>query len=577
MKFLITSILLISFSTIQSQVLFENQAESLGAGYPYGLIDLGAGISFFDFNGDGLDDITLAGSNEYDFKFLKNIGGSFQLENLGINNTDYHIKQVIWVDYDNDGDNDFFAASFHDISRLYRNEGNGTFTDVTLAAGFSGVVYEIYGASWGDYNNDGYLDVFLSVRDDVIPNLLYKNNGDGTFANVTIEAGLETVGYMSFCAVFFDYNNDGFQDIFVANDKYDFENLFYKNNGDGTFENVSEVSGTGILMDAMSATIGDYNNDGWLDLYITNSFPGPVGEVQGNVFFKNNGDETFTNIADLNGTLFDNDSWGSIFVDSDNDSDLDLYVSGQEDGSAGLPSAFYENDGTGMFTIPTDCGLQDDTRESYSNAMGDIDNDGYPEMIVMNNNHENLFLWKNLTPHDNNWLKVKLQGVISNRMGIGSWIEISSGGKVQYNYTLCGEGYLSQNSAYEFFGLADDVIVDYVKVTWLSGTVDYLENVSINQELTILEGSSPPLSIDDEVVESIFQIYPNPAKNTIIVQQQTDYNLEVSFYDLSGKRVISTTISEKINPIRIDHLSAGLYLVTIVSDSNSTIKKVVVN
>ena len=571
---IISLVFILMSSAINSQVLFENQAEALGAGYPYGFIDLGAGISFYDYNNDGWDDITIAGSNEFDFKFLKNLGGSYQLENLGIDNNDYHTKQVIWVDFDNDGDNDFFSASFHDISRLYRNEGNGTFTDITIAAGFPGVNYEVYGASWGDYNNDGFLDVFLSVRDDIIPNLLYKNNGDGTFSNVTIEAGLETIGYMSFCSVFFDFNNDGFQDIFVANDKYDFENLLYKNNGDGTFDNVSGPSGTGIVMDAMSATIGDYNNDGWMDLYVTNSFPGPIGEVQGNVFFKNNGDGTFTNIAASTGTNFDSFGWGAVFLDADNDSRSDLYVSGSDDGTNGLSSAFYYNNGSGTFTIPSNIGFEEDTRESYSNAIGDVDNDGYPEIIVLNNNYENSFLWKNLTPHDNNWLKVKLQGVQSNRMGVGSLIEISSGGEIQYNYTLCGEGYLGQNSAFEFFGLGNNTIVDYVKVTWLSGSIDYLENVSINQELTIVEGSSP-LSINDHET-MVFRIYPNPTTKVLFVEKNNSDEATIFIYTITGKKVYSHYFRNQVVELPLDELSSGTYIVKIISEKNSTEEKLII-
>jgi hypothetical protein len=568
-------LLILSSSLLHAQILFENQAESRGAGYPYGDLVYGAGISFFDYNGDGLDDITLAGSNEFEFKFLKNIGGSFQLENLGIDNNDYHTKQVIWVDFDNDGDSDFFSASNHDISRLYRNEGNDIFTDVTLASGFPGVAYKVFGASWGDYNNDGHLDVFLSIRDDQFPNLLYKNNGDGTFTNVTIESGLETTGYYSFCAAFFDYNNDGFQDIVVANDKYDFTNLLYKNNGNGTFDNVSGVSGTGIEMDAMSTTIGDYDGDGWLDIYITNSFPAPPGEVEGNVFFRNNTDGTFSNVAVATGTQFNSNGWGAVFLDADNDANLDLYVSGEGDGTNGLlPSAFYKNNGDGTFSIPTNAGFEDDIKYSYSNAIGDVDNDGYPEIIVMNNNYENIFLWKNNTPQNGNWLKVKLEGVSSNRMGVGSWIELSAGGNVTYNYTLCGEGYLSQNSAYEFFGLGSNNIVDYVKVTWLSGAVDYIENININQAITIVEGSSP-LSIEEDYF-NLGQIYPNPAGDVIVLKQKYPENANVSFYDMAGRQIMSTTVSEEINPIYIHELSSGCYLVTIETEEKLVTKKIVI-
>ncbi len=123
-------------------------------------------------------------------------------------------------------------------------------------------------------------------------------------------------------------------------------------------------------------------------------------------------------------------------------------------------------------------GFENDTAQSFSNAIGDINNDGYPDIAVLNYEPHNIFLWKNITNQNNNWLKVKLEGIDSNRQGIGSWIEISTNGNKQYNYTLCGEGFLGQNSAYEFFGLGSASSVDYIKVTWLSGQVDVIENPS---------------------------------------------------------------------------------------------------
>ncbi|MCP4801292.1 MAG: VCBS repeat-containing protein, partial [Bacteroidetes bacterium] len=174
----------------------------------------------------------------------------------------------------------------------------------------------------------------------------YRNNGDATFTDVSSSAGISNLNHLSLCASFFDFNNDGWQDIYIANDRFTTSNILYKNNGNGTFTDVSSSSGSGITMDAMSTTIGDYNSDGFLDIYITNT-------SSGNYFLENNGDETFTNIASSNGTLFQSISWGAVFLDADNDSDLDLYVSGMRDGTSGqLPSAFYQND-NGVFTIPS--------------------------------------------------------------------------------------------------------------------------------------------------------------------------------------------------------------------------------
>ena len=483
---------LLCFSFSKAQTFFENQSAELGANIVFEGNILGAGISFYDYNGDGLDDITLASSTNNNHVFLKNEGGFFSEDNLPISSGGEQAKQVNWVDFDNDGDADFFASSDQSKCRLFRNDGEGVYTDISESSGIPQEIQDFFGASWGDYNNDGFLDVFLSVRDPLQEdyNLLYRNNGDETFTDVTIEAGLDLTGFLSFCSAFFDYNNDGFQDIYIANDKNFTPNLLYHNNGDGTFDSVGEVTGTNLFMGAMSTTIDDYNHDGWLDIYVTNFFPpGDENAVTGNAFLHNNGDGTFTNIAVDNGTRFDSIGWGAVFLDADNDTDHDLYVSGNiSEQSAFLEAAFYDNQGDGNFIIPSTAGFEGDDGSSYSNAIGDVDNDGYPEIIVMNSGFEEIHLWKNETPQTNNWLKVKLEGTESNRMGIGSWIRILAGGQEQYHYTLNGEGFLSQNSAYEFFGLGDASTVDLIEVTWLSGQVDVFENIQANAAITIVEG-----------------------------------------------------------------------------------------
>ncbi len=555
---------------VTAQIDFVNQATALGVEMTAGDLEYGSGISFCDFNSDGWDDISIATSsgNQSEF-YLNEQDGTFTRQNFTLTDNNVQGRQIIWADYDNDGDKDLFIISNLNGNHLYNNNGSLVFTDVTAAAGLPTTNIESWGASFGDINNDGYLDIFISNRDESFmqPNLLFLNNQDGTFTDISVSAGIHTTSHLSFCCAFFDYNNDGWQDIYVANDKDFNENFLYHNNGDNTFTNVAHSAGVDIAIDAMSTTIGDYNNDGWFDIYVTNT---PIG---GNAFFRNNGDNTFTNVTEVTGTDFHSFAWGAVFLDADNDMDQDLYVSSSMDGSVPvLPSAqFYTNAGNGTFSTP-DTGFVNDDRISHSNAIGDVDNDGYPEIIVSNSNNENVFIWKNQTPQDNNWLKLNLEGVVSNKDGIGSRIEISVNGEKQYRYTLCGEGYISQNSNSEFFGLGTNTEVDYVKVTWLSGVIDYIENVDGNQQITIVEGSNP-LSISE--VETSPKLFVKNPVSEYLEGYSSGRIYEIRLYGILGDLVKKSKINTNSFKIAVGDLKPGIYFLEVYDEKNRYFKRLI--
>ena len=298
----------------------------------------------------------------------------------------------------------------------------------------------------------------------------------------------------------------------------------------------------------------------------------------GNYHLKNNGDGTFTNVAESAGTAFYSVGWGAVFLDADNDADLDLYVSSSETGlvAGRLTAAFYENQGDDTYLIPNGIGFADDARISYCNAIGDIDNDGFPDIIVMNDT-ENNFLWENTTINSNNWLKVKLQGVTSNRDGIGSKIEVLANGKKQYRYTLNGEGYLSQNSNTEFFGLKDATTIESIKITWLSGTVDVLTNVSVNQSITIVEGENV-LSTDDFKATN-FSVYPNPSNTVFNIELASSIssNTLLEVFDVFGRKINTKKLISKNTSIGLHGFAKGVYFFKVISDNKSSIKKVVYN
>lgn len=546
-----------------SQINFQDEAYSLGLGITCGSSFLGSGLSLVDYDNDGFDDITLATENGQDIRFFKNINGSFIEQTLNIPSFNSQTKSVTWVDTDNDGDKDLFVTSDTSGNRLYENTGNLIFIDVTATSGIATSNMFSYGASWGDIDNDGLLDVFICNRSETLPNKLYKNAGNNTFTDVSTTAGISSSGNFSFCAAFFDYNNDGLQDIYIANDKYNYANIMYRNNGNGTFTDESEYSQTGISIDAMTTTIGDFNNDGWFDIYVTNT-------LGGNALFKNNGDGSFSNITASSGTSYNSVGWGTVFLDAENDEDLDMYVSGSLDGSIpGLVSAaFYENLGNETFSIPTTAGFAGDNRESYSNAVGDINNDGLVDIVVNNGGDGDVFIWKNQSITTNNWIKVNLEGVLSNRDGVGSVIEISTNGNKQYRYTHCGEGYMSQNSSTESFGIGSATVVDYIKVTWLSGTIDILNNVSANQTIDVIEGTT--LSVNENNFNQTHLLI-NPVNNYITVNSNSTI-LKQELYTVLGQKLIT---QKNASSIDVSKFPSGNYFLHIKTTVGSSTLKVI--
>lgn len=580
-------ILFLIFSNLSNaQLAFEDVATQVGVNYSYGDSEYGGGVSFADFNNDGWDDITYATEDGAQIYFFENNNGVFNLVTLnGISNT-YKTKQVIWIDYDNDGDKDLFVTAIEGVNEFYRNDGGMNFTNISSTIGFFQTDLFTYGTSFGDIDNDGDLDAFISNRTSTEQNqrnYLYRND-EGTFVDITQSSGIPIEdeegnenSQLSFCTMFFDYNKDGFQDIYLANDKTDNINRLYKNLGNGTFEDVSVASGSGIAVNAMTTTLGDYNNDGWFDIYITNTQSSQAGN--GNVLLKNNGDGTFTNVAEETGTTFNSLAWGAVFLDADNDTLLDLYVSGGYDGSIGsfLSAAFYHQQNDETFVIPQNIGFENDTRKSFSNAIGDINNDGKPDIIVCNDT-ENNFLWENKTTNTNNWLKVKLEGVTTNRDGIGNTIEIFINGRSQYRYTLAGEGYISQNSYHEFFGLGEATEVDYLKVTWTgTNTEDIIYDVNANQSITIKEGNGV-LTSDDIQTNTLLSLYPNPSNDGVFklsVNNNKSNTLKV--YDLAGRLIFKIKNLKDKDEFSLNHCKKGIYLAKVSSGQKSSTIKLVLN
>ncbi len=480
---------------------YINVANDLGISHSFDSNTSGSGVSFVDFDGDGLDDITL-GTNDNDvIHFYHNKGSHFERMDLGINLQE-NTKSLLWVDYDNDGDNDLYIAGYKSPNKLYQNQGNLNMIDVTVASGFSITdSLNTYGAVWGDYDRDGWLDVYYSERinsatDGSNRNRLFKNMADGTFSEVSETANVLDENRLPFCSAFVDMDNDKWPDIYIANDKK-WRNTLLQNNGDGTYSDISESSGGGIEMDAMCVAPGDYNNDGKLDIYISNIADG--GKLLTNV-----SDDSEINMienAEESMVAFEGGiGWGSVFVDVDNDGFEDLYVSGSAVGTEGYSSQLFLNDGQSAF-YKNENGFEGDTVRSFNNAIGDINNDGQMEIMVINSGGFNSQLWQSV-PSERNWLKVDLEGVKSNKDGIGSWIKIYVGDEIQSRYTTCGNSFMGQNSKVIHFGIGNSEHIDSVKVIWPTGHIDKITNPTINQILEIAEGSTTNgnIYVDEELI-----------------------------------------------------------------------------
>jgi enediyne biosynthesis protein E4 len=441
-----------------------------------------------DYDGDGYLDLfasngTSGGDLEKNFLYRNKGDGSFAKVTTGlIVSEDVDSVGGSWGDYDNDGFTDLFVpnrASRNDL--LYRNNGDGSFSKITTGPVVNDGQVANEGGWWADFDNDGYLDLYVSVsvfNDSPPVNRLYRNNGDGTFSRITDNPAVSDSGDGT-GAAWGDYDNDGQIDLFVG--RWGQNNALYRNTGHGSFTRISAgdiVSEGGNLVDCAWA---DYDNDGFFDLFVVNE----AGlENQVNFLYHNNGNGTFTkNTSDI--TADDSGSWkASAWGDYDNDGFIDLFVT-----SLVTKNALYHNNGDGTFTKITPDSPVEGLIGSWGCAWGDYDNDGFLDLFVPNGSAaQKNFLYRN-DGNTNAWLKVKLVGTQSNRSGIGAKVRVTAnirGSSIRQLRQISG-GAAGQSTLLAHFGLGDATNVDIVRVEWPSGIVQELQNVAPKQFLTITE------------------------------------------------------------------------------------------
>jgi hypothetical protein len=496
---------------------------------------MGPGVAFFDYDNDGWMDIFMVNSGNADFYtpaaplknalYKNNRDGSFTdvTDKAGVAGGQQFGMGCTIADYDNDGYQDILVTAYGRCT-LYRNNGNGSFTDMTEKAGLAAPGWTT-SAVWFDYDNDGKLDLFLcsfvqfSLQSNVFcgdnklgkrfyciprvfkgtPSLLYHNNGDGTFTEVSAGTDISRAIGKGLGVVATDINNDGLMDLFVANDTV--QNFLFANRGKGKWDEIglaSEVgfSANGTPRSGMGVDAADFDQDGRQDLFVAN--------VDQEMFslYRNDGNEYFSDVAAPQGVAQATrllSGWGLKFFDYDNDGEVDLFLAnGHPDDMIEKysqqvryrePLLLFHHDGTKLVNVSDQAGPAfTQMFPARGLAVGDYNNDGRLDVLVGNNGGAPLLLKNNVS--GNHWLGLKLQGTGCNRDAIGATITWSAGGKKRTRYkSNCGS-YLSSHDMREVLGLGAATKIDWIEIKWPlpSGRVERFTEVPIDRYVTIVEG-----------------------------------------------------------------------------------------
>ena len=526
--------------TEQSKVNFKQ--ENSATSNKYLIETMGGGVALFDYDNDGRLDIFLTNGalladpmpdgavpDKSDKKFWnglyhQNADGTFTdvTERAGLTGMPqgYYSMGVAVGDYDNDGFEDLYLTGYGG-NILYHNNGNGTFTDVTEKAGVKAGGWSA-SAGFFDYDNDGKLDLFVTRyvnwtfktnrycgekrpgfraychpdNYDGLTNVLYHNNGDGTFTNVSEKAGIANPHGKGLGVSFADYDGDGFTDIFVANDSV--QCFLYHNNGNGTFTETGLLAGVGYNEDGktfagMGIDFSDYDNDGRPDIVVTDL------SNERYMLFHNSGDGTFrdvTNSSGMGSATLAFSGWSTHLFDYDNDGWKDLFVAQShvmdtiEKTSPNLrylePPLLLRNVSGHFSTVLAGEVFQREWAGRGA-AFGDIDNDGDID-IVVNNLGQKAYVLRNDGGNRNNWIGIETVGTKSNRDGIGARIKVvSSSGLTQYFTVNTAVGYLSASDKRVVAGLGQDSSAKLIEIHWPSGIVQKFENVKARQYLKAVE------------------------------------------------------------------------------------------
>ncbi len=524
----------VRFKNVAKEAALDFTLRNSASPRKYQVETMTGGVAVIDFDGDGWEDIYFVNGAELPAKkktspqfwnrlYRNNQKGGFvdATETAGIKGEGFSMGAAV-ADYDNDGDADIFVAGVnHNI--LYRNDG-GRFSDVTAKAGLTNAKLWSVSAAWFDFDNDGDLDLFVANyckwhldadpycgaqkegwrtycfpdKYEGLPNQLFRNNGDGSFTDISAPSGIgKHIGKGMGVAVA-DYDDDGLMDVFVANDTL--PNFLFRNLGGGKFEEVAlsvgvAVTESGRPVSSMGVDFRDYDNDGRPDL-IFSALEGetfPVFRNLGKGFFSDSTWPSGVGAATAKRSgwslgLFDfnNDGWKDLFaVNAHVNDNIELY----NEQTYRQPNSVLANLGNGKFRDVTAlAGAEFQTKRAHRGAaFADFDNDGRMDVVTTSLN-EPAELWRNESTGETHWLKLKLVGARSNRDGIGAKIKlVSADGKMQFNHVTSSVGYASASSRIVHFGLGKERLVKEIEIRWPSGIVQTLPDVTSGQLLEVKE------------------------------------------------------------------------------------------
>jgi enediyne biosynthesis protein E4 len=445
------------------------------------LMNMWGGVAVGDYNNDSYPDVFVTNGDAGPSVLYRNDGNLTFTEvgaSAGVAVTGRSMG-ASWGDFDNDGCRDLFVASFTGPSSLFKNNCDGTFSNVTSAANIS-VNIRAAGVAWGDVDRDGFIDLAIGCYL-VCENVLLHNNGDGTFSDVTAAAGVGDFGW-TFQPVFFDYDRDGDLDLWDVNDFG--QDRLYRNNDDGTFTDVTQVLGIDREgAGGMGAAVGDIDNDGRFDFFVTNYYNDSLYRNTGSGFV-----ETFGG-SPIHDYLV---GWGADLFDAENDGDLDLYLANgfifEQTHSRFQDDKFFENQGGGVFVNASGALDAPYGGVEHGVATADFDLDGDLDVFVVSLSGPSMLLRND--GQKGAWLKLDLEGTVSNRDAVGATVTVRAGGLSVSRMLLAGNSYLSQDDHTLHFGLGGATFADSVTIEWPSGALQVLTNVSLNQTLRVTEPPS---------------------------------------------------------------------------------------